>query len=147
MSCCDGSFRNFAGILFELTALICSYSFVKHEEAKDFFDVFWVTRIECIYIILHKIQVIFWDHPSGKHLCWSFFLTKLQAFSHETLKRDSNTAVSCEICEIFTNFFCYRTLPVAASVLLTLNFFFLAGFCFTNIHESQDCKGRVGAFY
>ena len=21
-------------------------------------------------------------------------------------------------------------------------FFFLSGFCFTNIHESQDCKGR-----
>ena len=92
----------------------------------------------------HKIQVIFWDHPSGKHLCWSFFLTKLQAFSHETLKRDSNTAVSCEICEIFRNFFCYRTLPVAASVLLTLNFFFLAGFCFTNITNHRTAREGVG---
>ena len=26
-------------------------------------------------------------------------------------------------------------------------FFFLSGFCFTNIHESQDCQGRVRAFH
>ena len=39
------------------------------------------------------------------------------------LKRDSNTGVSCELCKIFNNTFCYRTPPVAASVLLTLNLF------------------------
>ena len=46
----------------------------------------------------------------------SFFLLKLQSFRIATLlKRDSNTVVSCECCEIFKiNFFC-KTLPVAAS--------------------------------
>ena len=27
------------------------------------------------------------------------------------------------------------------------NFFFLSGFCFPNIHESQDCKGRGRTFH
>ena len=27
-----------------------------------------------------------------------------------------------------------------------LNFFFLSGFSFTNIHESQDCRGKGRAF-
>ena len=30
---------------------------------------------------------------------------------------------------------------------ITRIFFFLSGFCFTNIHESQDCKGRGKAFH
>ena len=28
-----------------------------------------------------------------------------------------------------------------------IRFFFLSGFCFTSIHESQDCKGRGRAFH
>ena len=28
-----------------------------------------------------------------------------------------------------------------------INFFFLSGFSFTNIHESQDCRGRGGHFF
>ena len=28
----------------------------------------------------------------------------------------------------------------------TCSFFFLSGFSFTNIHESQDCRGRGRAF-
>ena len=34
-------------------------------------------------------------------------------------------------------------LTLAKSSILD-SFFFLSGFCFTNIHESQDCKGRGG---
>ena len=30
---------------------------------------------------------------------------------------------------------------------INLQFFFLSGFCFTNIHESQDFKGRGRAFH
>ena len=42
---------------------------------------------------------------TGKRLCWSFFLIKLQA-----LKRDSNTGVSCEYCKIFKNNFFFKNL-------------------------------------
>ena len=38
---------------------------------------------------------------TGKHLCWSLFLTRLQAWKSATLlKRDSNTGVSCKFGEI-----------------------------------------------
>ena len=42
---------------------------------------------------------------TGKHLRWSLFLMKLQAFSPATLlKRDSSTGFfSCEFCETFKN--------------------------------------------
>ena len=40
----------------------------------------------------------------GKHLCWSLFLIKLQAFRPATLlKEDSNIEIFCEISEIFKN--------------------------------------------
>ena len=40
---------------------------------------------------------------TGKHLCWNFFLIKLQDFKAATLlTKDSNTGFfSCECCEIF----------------------------------------------
>ena len=31
---------------------------------------------------------------------------------------------------------------VKLKILFFFLFFFLSGFCFTNIHESQECKGR-----
>ena len=38
--------------------------------------------------------IIFFAIFTGKNLCWSLFLIKLQAFMHATLlKRDSNTGV------------------------------------------------------
>ena len=41
---------------------------------------------------------------TGKHLCWSLFLIKLQAWRPATLlKRDSDTGAFCEICEILKN--------------------------------------------
>ena len=41
---------------------------------------------------------------TGKHLCWSFFFTKLQAFRPATLLKETPTQVfSCEICEIHKN--------------------------------------------
>ena len=48
---------------------------------------------------------------AGKHLCWSLYLLNLQASSPVTLlRRDSDTAVSCEYCEIFRkNFFTEHT--------------------------------------
>ena len=53
---------------------------------------------------------------TGKHLCWGFFLIKMQAFRPATfLKRDSNTNISCGYCEIFRSSFFWRTPPVAAS--------------------------------
>ena len=56
---------------------------------------------------------------TGKHLCWSFFLIKLQAFRPE--KETPTQVFSCEYCEIFKNTFFYRTPPVAA---------FLLSYCF-----------------
>ena len=46
---------------------------------------------------------------TGKHLCWSLFLIKLQVFRPATLlKRDSNGgAVFFKKCKIFKNTFFY----------------------------------------
>ena len=53
-----------------------------------------------------KISINF----TGKHLCWSLFLIKLQAFrTAPLLKRVSNTA---EIFKTFQNTFFYITTPV-----------------------------------
>ena len=49
---------------------------------------------------------------TGKHLCQSLFLIKLQAF---ILKETLAQLLSCEFCEIFKNTCFYRTTPVAAS--------------------------------
>ena len=40
---------------------------------------------------------------------------------------------SVKVCSVSTYFFFF--------------FFFLSGFSFTNIHESQDCRGRGGHFF
>ena len=56
---------------------------------------------------------------TGKHLQWSLFSIKLQAFRPEKLlKREPNTVLSYEIYEIYEIFkdtLFYRTHPVAAS--------------------------------
>ena len=54
----------------------------------------------------------------GKHLCWSLILIKLQAWFAGTLsKRDSNTIVFCESCEVLRTPF-YRTPTVATSAFI-----------------------------
>ena len=54
---------------------------------------------------------------TGKHLCWSLFLIKLQVWNPVTsLKRDSNTVVFLWYCEIFKKGFFQRTSLVAAFV-------------------------------
>ena len=58
----------------------------------------------------------YFKYSSGKHLFWSFFLIKLQAWRAATLlKGDSDTSNFCEHCENFKNSFFYRTPPLAAS--------------------------------
>ena len=42
---------------------------------------------------------------TGKHLCWSLFLRKLQAFWRATLLETITMVFSCEICEIVKNTF------------------------------------------
>ena len=60
-----------------------------------------------------------------KHLCCSLFLLRLQTLRTATLlKGASNIGVSCEICEIVKNTFFYRTPPVAASVIFSLEYLF-----------------------
>ena len=55
---------------------------------------------------------------TGKHLCQSLFLIKLQASTCNFIKKEALAQVfSCEFCEISKNTFSYRTPPVAASVL------------------------------
>ena len=55
-----------------------------------------------------------------KHLCWSLFLIRLQAWRPATLsKRGSDTGVSCEYHKIFEESFLYRTSLMAASGFLT----------------------------
>ena len=52
---------------------------------------------------------------TGTHLCWSYFLIKLQALWSATLFERDLTRVffSCEYCEIFTKSFLNRKPPVA----------------------------------
>ena len=47
---------------------------------------------------------------TGKHLCWSLFLIKLQAFRLPT------QVSFCEYCEIFKNTYFEKHLPMTASV-------------------------------
>ena len=55
----------------------------------------------------------------GKHLCWSLFLIKLQAFRPATLlKGDSYIEIFCEISEIFKNTYFEECLRATASKLL-----------------------------
>ena len=58
----------------------------------------------CFQIGVLKILVIF----TGKHLCWSLFLIKLQAWGLQQRCFPVNTA------KIFKNSFFYRTPPLAA---------------------------------
>ena len=48
---------------------------------------------------------------TGKHLCWSLFLIKLQQIKSATL-----LMFSCEICEIFKNTYFGKHLPTDASI-------------------------------
>ena len=59
---------------------------------------------------------------AGKHLCWSLFLIKLQAFRPATLlKRDSNTSgFLYEIDEILQNTYFEEHLRMAVFVLTVL---------------------------
>ena len=53
---------------------------------------------------------IYFVNLTGKHLCWSLFLIKLQAFGPATLlKRAPTQVLFYEICKIFKNTFFYRT--------------------------------------
>ena len=47
----------------------------------------------------------YFTNLSGKHLCWSLFLRKLQAWACNFIKRDSNTGVFLQNLEIFKNTF------------------------------------------
>ena len=65
---------------------------------------------------------------TGKHLCWSFFLIKLQAWRPATLlKRNSNTDDSCETCEIFKSTFLAEHLWWLLLFLILINPFHARG--------------------
>ena len=53
---------------------------------------------------------------TGRTLCWSLFLIRLQAWRPATLlKKTSTQVLSCEYCEILKSSFLYRTPTVSAS--------------------------------
>ena len=53
---------------------------------------------------------------TGKHLCQSLFINKLQAKPFNFINKETQAQVfSCELCEISKNSFSYRTPPVAVS--------------------------------
>ena len=65
-----------------------------------------------------------------KHLRWSLFLIKLQAFKHVTLlKGDSNTGVFVWYCKIFKNSYFGEHLRTTASINNNLNFNFVGTWC------------------
>ena len=69
-------------------------------------------RCSIIKAVLKNIVIL-----KGKHLCWSFFLIKLQDFRPITLLKETRTQVfSCEYYNIFKNTYFEKHLPTAASV-------------------------------
>ena len=66
--------------------------------------------------MLFKISVLkYFAILTGKHLCWSLFLIKLQAFKPATLlKRDPNTSVFLRILRNCEKSAFYRTSLVTA---------------------------------
>ena len=53
---------------------------------------------------------------TGKHLCWSIFIIKLQAFNLQVFKKETPAQVlSCEVCETFKNNYFEEYLQMAAS--------------------------------
>ena len=68
---------------------------------------------------------------TGKQLCWSLFLVKLQGWRPMTLlKRDSNTDVFSEYCKIFKNsFFIEHLLWLPPNDSLNMIFRKLKSFC------------------
>ena len=82
-----------------------------------------------------------------KHLCWSLFLTKLEAFRTVTLlKRDSNTCIFSEYHEIFENTYFEEHLWKVAfhflwkKVFHMRSFLFLLCACLTVLDISSDLQ-------
>ena len=66
---------------------------------------------------------------TGKHLCQSFFLIKLQSWTLQFYRKETPTQVfSCKICEIFKNTCFYWKPLVAASVYTSLFTLFIYTF-------------------
>ena len=65
---------------------------------------FWHSRRSRIHKQPPEVFLKFFANFTGKHLCWSLFFTKLQAFRPATLLKKTPTQVfSCEICDILKN--------------------------------------------
>ena len=62
---------------------------------------------------------------TGKHLCQSLFLRKLQASKPATLlQRDSNTSVFLWFCKLFNKAYFKKQLPTAASMIWNMAYEF-----------------------
>ena len=67
-------------------------------------------------VFCKKVVLMNFANFTGKHLCESLFLIKLEAWGLQLyLKRDPVQLFSYEFCEISKNTFFKRTPPVAAS--------------------------------
>ena len=63
-------------------------------------------------VIKKRLQI--WLSFTGKHLCWSLFLIKLQQLQLQLYQKE--TSIQVFFSEIFKNTFFYRKLTVAASL-------------------------------
>ena len=85
-----------------------------------------------------KIPVLKSLFEKSCRLCWSFFLIKLQVWGLQFCKKgDFGTEIFMWILQKFKKTVIHRAPAVAASF-----FFFLSGFSFTSIHDSQDSRGK-----
>ena len=85
-------------------------------------EVLWLLRSGRLQIILIVGVLKYFAIFTGKRLCWSIFLIKLQAFRSVTLlKSDSNTGVSGKYRDIYMNILYYKTPPAAASGCSKMN--------------------------
>ena len=62
-------------------------------------------HFKCKMLLWSQVPFKYFAIFTSKHLCWRLFL----------IKRDSNTGISCEYCEIFKNIYFEEHLRTAAS--------------------------------
>ena len=91
-----------------------------------------------------------WIKLTGKNLCWSLFLIKLQLWEPATLLKKAPTQVfSCEICKLFKNNYFEEHLWTSASKLYlkrdsnTVVFLWILGIS----REHLFCRGPMNGWF
>ena len=123
-----------------------------------YFSTFALNTVQCKFhlftLSMFGIQ-IYYHYSETDRLLMTFFFLFLCRFRSSSLRfncfpagiyllrvDNRNNRIRCEICSKLT----IKTSERRQWRRSGTYFFFLCGFSFTTIHESQDCRGRRRAF-